>query len=274
MALSRSPLTGPPPLATVPTITSACSHRWERRRGGHFVAAVAVALAVSAPAAADTWRGLTLAPEHRCAPYVRSDYPYPQSVERRIVAGLGGVVYGPYTARCFGSTRETDIEHVVSLSEAHDSGLCAARRDTRRAFARDLGNLTLASPSVNRHAKGGRDAGEWMPDRNRCWFAGRAIAVKRRHGLTVDAREAAALDRVLAGCASTRMESPAACSPAPSSAPAAARSGIPWDDNGNGRVTCAEARRHGIAPVHRGHPAHQYMRDGDGDGDGDGVVCE
>ena len=43
-----------------------------------------------------------------------------------------------------------------------------------------------------------------------------------------------------------------------------------WDDNGNGRITCAEARRHGIAPVSRGHPAYRYMRDGDGDG----IVCE
>lgn len=43
-----------------------------------------------------------------------------------------------------------------------------------------------------------------------------------------------------------------------------------WDDNGNGRITCAEARRHGIAPVPRGHPAYRYMRDGDGDG----IVCE
>ena len=43
-----------------------------------------------------------------------------------------------------------------------------------------------------------------------------------------------------------------------------------WDDNGNGRISCAEARRHGIAPVRRGHPAYRYMRDADGDG----VVCE
>ena len=50
----------------------------------------------------------------------------------------------------------------------------------------------------------------------------------------------------------------------------AAAGRIPWDDNGNGRVTCAEARRHGIAPVPRSHPAYAYMRDGDGDG----VVCE
>ena len=29
----------------------------------------------------DTWRGLAVAPEHRCAPYNRADYPYPQSIE-------------------------------------------------------------------------------------------------------------------------------------------------------------------------------------------------
>ena len=45
---------------------------------------------------------------------------------------------------------------------------------------------------------------------------------------------------------------------------------IRWDDNGNGRVSCAEARRHGIAPVRRGHPAYEFMNDRDGDG----VVCE
>ena len=62
----------------------------------------------------------------------------------------------------------------------------------------------------------------------------------------------------------------------PRATPAAPRSagagggGLRWDDDGNGRVTCAEARRHGIAPVPRSHPAYAYMRDGDGDG----VVCE
>ena len=66
-----------------------------------------------------------------------------------------------------------------------------------------------------------------------------------------------------------------AASPAPAATAGGSRSGaaaarIPWDDNGNGRVTCAEARRHGIAPVPRSHPAYAYMRDGDGDG----VVCE
>ena len=43
-----------------------------------------------------------------------------------------------------------------------------------------------------------------------------------------------------------------------------------YDDNGNGRISCAEARVHGIAPVYSTHPAYPYMTDGDGDG----VVCE
>ena len=43
-----------------------------------------------------------------------------------------------------------------------------------------------------------------------------------------------------------------------------------YNDNGNGTITCAEARRHGIVPVLRSHPAYRYMRDADGDG----VVCE
>ena len=43
-----------------------------------------------------------------------------------------------------------------------------------------------------------------------------------------------------------------------------------YDDNCNGRITCREARRHGIAPMRRDHPAYRFARDGDGDG----VVCE
>ena len=116
-------------------------------------------LVLAATASAGTWRGLVVAPEHRCSPYERKrDYPYPQSVEREIVRALGRV-YGPYTGRCFASTRDTDIEHVVATSEALESGLCGRDRRTRARFAQDLRNLTLASPKVNRSQKSGKDAG-------------------------------------------------------------------------------------------------------------------
>ena len=43
-----------------------------------------------------------------------------------------------------------------------------------------------------------------------------------------------------------------------------------YDDDNNGRISCPEARNHGIAPVYRGHPAYPYMDDRNDDG----VVCE
>ncbi len=252
--------------------------RWNRPAS--FVLCALLSLTVSGHAVAgETWRGLTVAPEHRCSPYNQVDYRYPQSVEPQIVAELGKI-YGPYTGRCFGSIRQTDIEHIVARSEAHDSGLCAADPATRRRFAADLLNLTLSAPELNRHAKRDHDASEWLPPMNRCWFAHRIVEVRRKYGLTVDRREADALESVLSSCSSTELvvhdcgadapasvDLPASSSVAPSGEIDAPRL---WDDNRNGRITCAEARRHGIAPVPRGHPAYPLMRDGDGDG----VVCE
>ena len=148
----------------------------------------------------------------------------------------------------------------------------AADSATRRRFATDLLNLTLAGPRVNRYQKVDHDAAEWLPSQNRCWFAARVLSVRQRYGLTIDRREADALDQVLAGCESTALITfargvvPVAAAAAPGSPEAIAA----WDDNGNGRVSCAEAHAHGIAPVTRGHPAYPFMRDGDGDG----VVCE
>ena len=219
------------------------------------------------------WQEITVAPEDRCSPYDSDDYPYPPSVEPRIVTELGGI-YGPYTGTWFESIRETDIEHIVARSEAHDSGLCAATPATRRQFASDLLNLTLASPSVNRHQKVAKDPAQWLPDLNQCWYVNRVLQVKLEYRLTIDRAEAEAIDLVLDGCQSTEMivldpgtSLPATPTPTPTGAVDALAF---YDDNGNGRITCAEARAHGIAPVHRGHPAYEYMRDADGDG----VVCE
>ena len=156
----------------------------------------------SAPAASTAiWYGLVIAPEHRCSPYDADDYRYSQSVEPRIVAELGAI-YGPYTGTYFASIRQTDIEHIVARSEAHDSGLCAASAETRRRFSEDLLNLTLASPSVNRHQKVAKDAAEWLPPLNRCWYTLRVLQVRRAYNLTIDPREVAAFEAVIQGCES------------------------------------------------------------------------
>ena len=210
---------------------------------------------------------LVIAPENRCSHYDADDYSYPQSVEPHIVARQGGRIYGPYTGTYFNSIRETDIEHIVARSEAHDSGLCA----------RDLDNLTLASPSVNRHQKVDKDLAQWLPAHNRCWYVNQVILVKHKYGLTWDTDERDAARTVLASCTSTAIlftAGPAAV-PTPVPPQPGGTNALDLYDDNNGRITCAEAEAHGIAPVPRGHPAYQYMRDGDGvvSERGEGIGC-
>ncbi len=246
--------------------------------------------ALEAAAVSANWlAGIPIRAENRCTPYESDDYRYPQSLEAQIMAEMEGSFYSPYTGETFDWGEDVDIEHIVARSEAHDSGLCAADIFTRLAFASDPLNLTFAPPAVNRDQKVAKDVAEWLPALNRCWYVNRVVAVKRRYGLSMDAREAEAALAVLEACPSVAMEIIAAAESGSAAAeevtptPAASSDteeqsgpqveGDPlelYDDNGNGRITCAEAERHGIAPVRSDHPAYQYMRDPDGDG----VVCE
>ena len=209
-----------------------------------------------------SWRGLTVAQESRCTPYDSGDYPYPQSVEDRIIAQQGGV-YSPYTGEWFTDKYETDIEHIVARSEAHDSGLCAAGAATRRRFARDLRNLTLASPRLNRYEKIAKDASEWLPEQNQCWFAHRVIEVRKAYSLTIDRREARALDAVLASCDSFEMVLH------PRGTTAAALGSADEEPCGPYK-NCTELRKDHPAGVPKGHCAYQSRMDRDKDG----WVCE
>jgi len=76
--------------------------------------AALVALVLAGPVSAETWRGIVVAPEDRCSAYDRDAYPYPQSLELDLIAGMGGRVYGPYTGRIFSDRGQTDIEHMVA----------------------------------------------------------------------------------------------------------------------------------------------------------------
>ena len=58
---------------------------------------------------------------------------------------------------------------------------------------------------MNRSQKGGKDAAEWLPDLNQCWFASRVAEVHRRYILTIDDREADVLEGILSNCTSTEM---------------------------------------------------------------------
>ena len=123
------------------------------------------------------------------------------SLEDEIIADLhksGRQVYTPYTCTLFDiradGTADTDIEHIVALAEAYDSGLAESQF---RTFAGDLDNLTIADPTVNRSQKSDRDAAEWGPPQNRGWFAARVVAVKQKYALSVNPAERVALQAML-----------------------------------------------------------------------------
>lgn len=232
---------------------------------------------ISASATAnDTWKGLTVKPENRCSPYNKSEqYPYPQSVEDNVVASMGGVVYSPYSGQYFISDKETDIEHIVATSEGHDSGLCSAPSEVKALFAIDMLNLTLAEPKVNRCGSGGKcglDAAEWLPVKNKCWFANRILVIKSKYNLSVDLAEANMLDTILANCDSTEMVFYPKEDVSLGKAEATNYSNALelYDVNNNGRITCSEARKHGISPVRQDHPAYIFMNDRDNDG----IICD
>ena len=154
------------------------------------------------PAGSPTWMGLPVCEESTRVGYDRDAFGSAYSaLEDEIIRALpqsGGQVYAPYTCTLFGiqtdGTAATDIEHIVALAEAYDSGLAESQF---RTFAGDIDNLTIADPTVNRSQKADRDAGEWGPPRNRGWFASRVVAVKRKYGLSVDSAERDALQAML-----------------------------------------------------------------------------
>ena len=75
-----------------------------------------------------------------------------------------------------------------------------ARRTKAWGKLRELTVDCNSSPRLNRHEKRDKDAAEWLPPLNRCWFVRTIIRIKRRYGLTVDRRERDALATVFGQC--------------------------------------------------------------------------
>ena len=154
------------------------------------------------PAGSATWMGLPVCEEGARVGYDRNAFGSAySSLEDEIIDGLpksGGQVYTPYTCTLFAirsdGTADTDIEHIVALAEAYDSGLAESQF---RTFAGDLDNLTIADPTVNRTQKSDRDAAEWGPPQNSGWFAARVVVVKQKYALSVNPAERDALQAML-----------------------------------------------------------------------------
>ena len=149
---------------------------------------------------------LAVVPERDRTGYERPTTNRYQRHERAVYLELG-MDRTPYTCTAIGGDlRSVDVEHIVALAEAHDSGLSP---EHMLAFSGDPLNLTVAMPRENRNVKSDKDAAEYLPPRNACWYAGRVIAVKARWNLAVDGAEASALLEALEGCETRTIQRPA-----------------------------------------------------------------
>lgn len=114
----------------------------------------------------------------------------------------GGSWYSYYDARTWTDKADIDIDHLVPLAEAWDSGASGWTSAQRQSFANDLGDgrdLVGVTDSVNQ-TKSDQDPAEWMPAQERCRYVGEWVAVKKRWALTVDASEKSALSSLAASC--------------------------------------------------------------------------
>lgn len=114
----------------------------------------------------------------------------------------GGRWYSYYEGASQTDPSALDIDHMVPLAEAWDSGASGWSSARREAYANDLGDsrtLVGVTASYNR-SKGDQDVAEWLPPINHCRYVKDWVAAKIRWSLTADTAEVAALRDVAAGC--------------------------------------------------------------------------
>ncbi len=189
---------------------------------------IVAALALAWPAAADPLEGIEIAPEvdaeyDRVAMYGgwRDDDDDCQNTRYEVLAaeslvpvtyneaGCGvilGLWYDPVTGRAFTDPTfgKVQIDHLVPLKEAHQSGAHAWTGEKRRQYANDMenpGHLIAVHGGTN-SSKGCRDPGEWLPPNLSfyCPYVEAWLGVKRKWELAVDEQEAAAILEILDDC--------------------------------------------------------------------------
>ncbi|WP_345800310.1 DUF1524 domain-containing protein [Microbacterium sp. AZCO] len=223
---------------------------------------------------------------------------------------LSGTLADPYTAKNIsfvrgqGTSELVQIDHVVSLSDAWQTGAQKLSPDQRASFANDPLNLLAVDGPANAK-KGDGDAATWLPANKayRCEYVARQISVKATYGLWVTPAEHDAMARVLAACpdqptltstfaspapapVQTQAEpAPAPAAPAPAApappAPAApapvapapapaqpAPAPAPAAPTATFYQNCDAVRAAGAAPIHVGDPGYSRKLDRDGDGTG------
>lgn len=120
---------------------------------------------------------------------------------------VSGILKDPYTGtqiqfeRGEMSSQAVQIDHVVALSNAWQTGAQQLTPDERAEFSNDPLNLLAVDGDANQE-KSDSDAATWLPPNKafRCQYVARQIAVKHTYNLWVVPPEKDAMERVLATC--------------------------------------------------------------------------
>ncbi|MEU3828809.1 DUF1524 domain-containing protein [Streptomyces sp. SID486] len=118
-------------------------------------------------------------------------------------AATSGSWYSPYDGATWTAASDLDIDHLVPLAEAWDSGASKWTTAQRQGFANDVTRPQLLAVTDNvNQAKGDQDPATWMPSRTayRCTYVRAWVQVKYYYDLSVDSAEKSALTNYLAGC--------------------------------------------------------------------------
>lgn len=115
-----------------------------------------------------------------------------------------GVLLDPFSGEIISFQRGektstlVQIDHVVALSNAWQTGIFKADLATRKNFANDPLNLLTVKGSLNSQ-KGDGDAATWLPPNKqfRCDYVSRQVEVKVKYGLWVTRAEKDATLRIL-----------------------------------------------------------------------------
>jgi hypothetical protein len=122
----------------------------------------------------------------------------------------GGRWFSYYDAVTVAEPSGLDIDHMVPLAEAWDSGASAWSAQRREAYANDQGqeaSLVAVTARSNR-SKADQDPSQWLPPAAEvhCRYAAEWVATKLRWSLTADEPELAALRDLAVACPAQTLE--------------------------------------------------------------------
>lgn len=127
---------------------------------------------------------------------------------------MSGIFDDPYTGKQIlfvrGATTSSlvQIDHVVALSDAWQTGAQQLTAQQREILANDPLELIAVDGSANQQKSDG-NAATWLPPNKafRCQYIARQIAVKIKYSLWVTSAEQSAMSKVLSACPDQKLPS-------------------------------------------------------------------